>query len=140
MKINLIKETKVRIPVTQIKKMFEIISEEETEPGSKSTVNLIFSTAGTIKKLNSKYRQKDKVTDVLTFNIDEISEEDGIFGEIYISVSTAKDQAASYGASLSEEILRLFCHGMLHLFGYDHMNKKEEKTMKEKEELFLAGI
>ena len=80
------------------------------------------------------------MTDVLSFNIDEISQEDGIFGEIYISVSAARKQAFSYGATLNEEILRLFCHGMLHLFGYDHMNKKDEKIMKEKENLFLTGV
>ena len=50
-------------------------------------------------------------------------------GDIFISVDHAKMQASEYGHSLRREMCFLFCHGCLHLLGYDHMTEEEEKEM-----------
>ncbi len=140
MKLVVYKETKVRIPQTKLKKIFQLISEEETEPGSSCRVNLILTTDSKIKELNRNYRNKEKATDVLSFNIDTPDITNGTFGEIYISSATAKKQAKEYGASLAEELLRLFCHGLLHLFGYEHKTDWQETIMKKKEDYFLTLV
>jgi len=69
-----------------------------------------------MRKLNLKYRKKDKTTDVLSFEIDE----GGILGDIYISLPTAKKQAKMYNVTLKDELVRLAVHGTLHVLGYTH--------------------
>lgn len=69
-----------------------------------------------MRKLNLKYRKKDKTTDVLSFNIDE----GGVLGDIYISLPTAKKQAKMYNVTLKDELVRLAVHGTLHVLGYTH--------------------
>ena len=50
-------------------------------------------------------------------------------GDVYISIDKAKSQSVEYGHSLLRELCFLAVHGMLHLLGYDHMNKDDEKIM-----------
>ncbi len=100
----------------------------------------------TIKDLNYQYRNKDYVTDVLSFplidNFDmKFSEEQIIaLGDIVISLDKAKEQAKEYGHSVEREVGFLVAHSMLHLLGYDHMVEDEEKIMFEKQEDILNTI
>ncbi len=98
-------------------------------------VNIIIADDPTLRKLNKAYRGLARPTDVLSFPADS---DLGILGEIYISVDTARRQAADYGATLREEILRLVCHGILHLCGYDHHRPTDEKAMKAREDKYLS--
>ena len=91
-----------------------------------------------IHKINKKYRDVDKETDVISFafldddeNRDNTLHSKGVvpLGDIYISVDKAKEQAESYGHSLERELSFLYVHGLLHLLGYDHQNELEEKEM-----------
>lgn len=90
----------------------------------------------TIRKINKKYRKKDAPTDVVslswTVNESAVSAFDGadnMLGEIFISVDTAEKQADEYGWRLKEEVIFLFVHGLLHVFGFDHQNERDKKTM-----------
>ena len=60
-----------------------------------------------------------------------------ILGDIYISLEKAHSQAEEYGHSFKREICFLAVHGFLHLLGYDHMEKEEEKIMFARQELIL---
>ena len=83
-----------------------------------------------IKSINRKYRKINKVTDVISFaNRDNDSIKIPLLGEIYICLEKAKKQAKEYNHSLQRELCFLFTHGLLHLLGYDHMTKKDEKIM-----------
>ena len=140
MKLQVHKETAVRTPATRLKKLFELVTEEEAEPGAAGRVNLVFTDDKRLRKLNRDFRSKDKTTDVLSFNIDEPDDARAVFGEIYISVPFARRQAGGYGGTLNEEILRLFCHGLLHLYGYDHQKPAETKTMEQRHEEYLKKL
>ncbi len=90
----------------------------------------------TIRKINKKYRKKDVPTDVVSLSyIENVRNKavsfpvDDLIGEIFISVETAKKQADEYGWSLNEELIFLFVHGLLHVFGFDHMNESDKKIM-----------
>jgi probable rRNA maturation factor len=74
-----------------------------------------------IHELNKQYRNKDYATDVLSFNINETSE-DGTFylGDIVVNKEQAARQAGEYGNTLEEEISDLTAHGILHLLGIHH--------------------
>lgn len=100
----------------------------------KLPANIIFSDDRFLKNLNRKFRRIDKATDVLSFTADA---EEGITGEIYISIDTARRQAKEYGTTIREEVLRLVCHGALHLCGFDHRRQAETDRMKKKENSYL---
>lgn len=137
MKLRIYKEVSVRLPRQRISSLFSLIVDEEAEPDSRATVHLVFTDDVQLQQLNREFRAKDTPTDVLSFNLDNTSEAGAVFGEIYISVPTAIRQAESYGAGNAEELLRLTCHGLLHLFGYDHLTAAEADDMKARESRFL---
>jgi len=85
-----------------------------------------------IKELNKTYREKDEVTDVLSFPIDE-----ELLGEVIISLPRAVEQAEDYGHSLRREVAFLMVHGLLHIIGYDHKNNADKTEMRQAEEEFL---
>lgn len=96
------------------------------------TFNIIFVNNDYIHKLNKDYRNIDRETDVITFALeddDTFNPEERILGDIYISIDKAKSQSVEYGHSLMRELCFLSVHGMLHLLGYDHMEKEEERVM-----------
>jgi len=94
-----------------------------------------------IREINREYRDKDKVTDVISFAIEEDEDDllkefdmEGItiprdLGDIFISYDKAVEQAEEYGHSVERELGFLMVHGFLHLNGYDHMTDEDEKRM-----------
>ena len=108
--------------------------------------NVIIVNNEEIHDLNKNYRNIDKPTDVITFALEDYKDNFKVnirmLGDIYISYDKVISQALEYGHSKEREICFLAIHGILHLLGYDHMNKKDEKKMFElqKELLDKYGI
>ena len=106
-------------------------------------VSVSFVSNEEIKNINRDYRDKDSVTDVISFALEEdevnIIPDDAprTLGDIVISSDRAKEQAADYGHSYRRELLFLSLHGFLHLLGYDHMESDEEAVMNGKQEEIL---
>lgn len=111
-------------------------------------VSVSFITSEEIQQLNAQYRQKDSVTDVLSFPLGENGKYDKnestgacILGDIVICVSKAVEQAEFYGHTIQREIGFLTVHSMLHLLGYDHEpGGLEAVKMREKEETVLLKL
>ena len=87
-----------------------------------------------IRQINRDNRDIDKVTDVISFALldggeEYLYEENIELGDIFINRNRVLSQAEDYGHSVKREFVFLFVHGLLHLFGYDHMNEKDEKVM-----------
>ncbi len=137
MKLNIFRETAGRVPVKRLKKLFDKLSTEEKKPGWSGEVNLIFVDDARIRALNRQFRKIDKVTDVLAFTIDHPDSDQCVFGEVYVSLPTAARQAEQYGATPADELVRLSCHGLLHLFGYDHNKKRDAQQMSALEDYYL---
>lgn len=96
---------------------------------AKGIINLVLVDDPEIRRLNKKFRKKDKATDVLSFEMGE----DGVLGDIAISEPTTKRNAKRYGVTYRQELKRLVVHGVLHLLGYDHgkeMRRAEETYQK----------
>ena len=94
--------------------------------------NIIIVDNSYINKLNKEYRNVDRETEVITFDLEDdktFNPEIRILGDIYISIDKARSQSIDYGHSLLRELSFLAVHGFLHLLGYDHMNKEEEEVM-----------
>lgn len=103
-----------------------------------------------IRSLNNEYRGIDRVTDVLSFpqydDIEELAadivdpETEALLGDVVICYDRAAEQAEEYGTGLTRELVYLFCHSILHLLGYDHMEDDERRIMREREELIMGQI
>jgi probable rRNA maturation factor len=137
MRLNIFKQTGGRVPLKRLERMFEKLSIEEKKPGWRGTVNLIFINDKEIQALNRQFRRINKPTDVLAFNIDHPNDDESVFGEVYVSIPTATRQAKQAGSALAEELVRLSCHGLLHLFGYDHVKVRDAAQMQALEDYFV---
>lgn len=129
------------------KKVLKLLFKKENF-GSVS-LGIVFVDGGTIRKLNKKFRKKDKITDVLSFpelekgGFSKIKDKEKVeLGEVVICLDKAKKQAKHFGNTFEEEVLRLLVHGILHLFGYEHegVSKAVAKKMFEAEENILKHI
>ncbi len=102
---------------------------------------VIFVNLEEIQRINKEYRGIDKVTDVISFALedrkDNINMDMHILGDIYICIPKMIEQANSYGHSIKRELSFLTVHGLLHLLGYDHMTKEDEEKMFGLQELIL---
>ena len=103
--------------------------------------SIIFVDNETIHRINKEYRGMDKVTDVISFAFEDngklVYNNVRLLGEIYICIPRMKEQAKEYGHSEKRELSFLAVHGLLHLLGYDHMKKEDEKVMFSLQELIL---
>ena len=138
-------ETDEKLDLEAEKKLIEFALKHENL--TNVTFNVIFVDGKTIREINKNYRNIDRETDVISFALEEgeenINFEFGrLLGDIYICTSKMKEQAKEYGHSEKREMGFLTIHGLLHLLGYDHMNKEEEKIMfdKQKEILDAYGL
>ena len=96
-----------------------------------------------IKKLNKKYRGKDKATDVLAFgqtkNFPALPKNE--LGEVVISLGVVKKNAKKYNVAFKKELAQILIHGILHLLGYNHeKSKTEAKKMEKKQKYYLSQI
>lgn len=109
-----------------------------------------------MRELNFTFRKKDKPTDVLSFpqytpgqirGTTPLREAAGTYlGDLVISSETTRRQAARFGVTVREELVRLIVHGILHLIGYDHegVPARQAQAMRRREravrELVVTGI
>lgn len=106
--------------------------------------NVIIINNEEIHKINKEYRGIDRPTDVISFALEDYKDikyenDYRVLGDIYISIDKVREQAKEYGHSEKRELAFLAVHGLLHLLGYDHMEKEDEKVMFSKQELILDG-
>lgn len=118
-----------------------LIKHKEKKEFDDLRVGLVIVSDEQIREANKKYRNKDKVTDVLSFEFMTgefvLPDKKKYLGEILISYSEAVRQAKQMRISIKKRLTQLFIHGLLHLLGYDHKKEKEIKEMKELEKLFF---
>ena len=132
MKIGLFNETEINVD-EYFKIMRKVLKHGlEKLDLKKVEFNVIIVDNNYIHELNRDYRHIDRETDVITFALEDdktFNPKERILGDIYISIDKAISQSEEYGHSLKRELCFLAVHGLLHLLGYDHMDKKDEEVM-----------
>ena len=116
----------------RIKKWIEKTINSEGKKGE--TINIILTSNNNIKSLNRKYLKRNYITDIIAFNYNRGNI---ISGDLFLNPDTIKKNAGKYKTKISEEILRVIIHGVLHLIGYNDSNNDEKLLMREKENFFL---
>ena len=109
----------------------------------KCEFNIIIVDNEKIQMINREYRHIDRETDVISFafedNMDVCYKDFRLLGDIYISIDRCYSQALEYGHSREREICFLATHGILHLLGYDHIEKEDEEVMNSLQNELLDG-
>lgn len=124
-----------------------IYTAEQEEVDSNSELSVTFVSNDEIQKINREWRGKDQATDVISFAMEELGEDEIDFGlledepivlgDLIISVERCREQAAEYGNHFERELGFLAVHGFLHLLGYDHIEKADEEVMTKRQEEIL---
>jgi probable rRNA maturation factor len=108
-------------------------------------LSVVLCDDATIHALNRDYRHKDKPTDVLAFAMREGEGAEhahgahGVLGDVVISLDTAARQARAHARTLDAEVTMLLAHGLLHLLGFDHVTRTEERRMTARTDLLCAA-
>lgn len=97
-------------------------------------INII--SGSDIHLINKSYLNHNYTTDIITFNYSNTLNQ--IDGEIFISIDDALYNSKKFKVTLSEELVRLVIHGILHLLGYDDQNRSDKKIMKQLENKLLS--
>lgn len=121
----------VRAPIVEA--VSRVLLHEKVSDGS---VNVVLVDDEELLALNRRHLAHDYYTDVITFGL----EDSPLEGEIYISVDRAREQAATFGIRLGEEVRRLAVHGALHLAGYSDDTDTGRRQMTALEDRYLGQI
>ncbi len=110
-------------------------------------LGIVLVDEAAMEQLHVQWMDEPGPTDVLSFPMDELrpGTEDalsppGLLGDIVLCPQVATGQATAAGHSLTDELLLLTCHGLLHLLGFDHAEPHEEKEMFGIQGEILAGF
>lgn len=134
-------ESLIRKAVDQVGRMCRLSPDCE--------VNVVIVDADDIKELNCVYRGEDRVTDVLSFGMMEMHEDepeyeipepDNMLGDIVICMEKVLAQSEEYGHTPQRELAYLTVHGMLHLLGYNHEDESERTLMRSMEDKLMEGL
>ena len=110
--------------------------------GKKISFSLLLSNSKNIKKLNKKFRNKNKPTDILSFPINKkikISKQTYI-GDIIISYNFINKPKSQTVELFKKKLIKIFIHGFLHLLNFDHVKNKDYKKMLKEEELIYQSV
>lgn len=117
---------------------------ERAVPILKHGVEVSFVTSREIKKMNLRFRGKNRSTDVLSFSfahqvIKGQPSGFSLVGQMYLSPEVIREQAERFKTPFRVEFMRMFIHGMLHCAGLDHQKKNEARNMFDLQEKILRN-
>ena len=131
-----------------IKRAVKLTLDHLKQEHKKMLISIAFVLGEEIKDLNKRTREKDQVTDVLSYpnhtlkpfdRIDVNCEDNYIgkyvfLGDMAICLSQAEEQALEFGHSLQDEVVKLVVHSVLHMMGFDHIDDDDYRVMNQEEE------
>ena len=108
----------------------------------KISLTILLSNNKNIKKLNKKFRNKNKATDVLSFPSEKKIniKKSPYIGDIVISYDFMNEPKTLSILEFKSKVTKIFIHGFLHLLGYDHIKLKDFKVMLIEEEIIYQNI
>jgi probable rRNA maturation factor len=111
----------------------KILLVENKELGN---LNFVFCSDKYLCEINLKYLNHDFLTDIITFDFSEKSNE--ISGDLFISIERVKENSRTYNSSFISELYRVIGHGVLHLIGYNDKTPEEALIIRSKEDYYLS--
>jgi len=101
-----------------------------------------FASNEAVQQLNAEWRNKDKVTDVLSFPMQDSNDLDAdeSLGDMILAIPFVQDEAKRLNLSVEAHCMHLIAHATLHLLGYDHINDDEAETMQRLENQVMSKL
>ena len=125
----------IKDPNIYLKNRLKVLSKAPFFKNKNHEFSVLLTNNKMMKKLNFKFRKKNKTTDVLSFPI-VIKEKKKIYvGDIAISYEIIKKRSEK--TSFFLEFDKMWIHGYLHLIGYDHKKLNDYRTMLKREKIIL---
>lgn len=135
MGVEINNESGVDLPDEELVRLARFVF-EELYLHPQTELSIILADREAMEKLHLEWMDEPGATDVLSFPMDELRPGTiarpapaGLLGDIVICPQVAQEQAVAGGHSLSDEMLLLTTHGLLHLLGYDHEEPEEKAEM-----------
>ena len=128
-------KNKIKNPKNYFKKKLHKLSKIALFKKKNQEFSILLTNAKKMKSLNSKFRRKNKSTDVLSFPIKNVVKNDSYIGDIAICFEIINKRSKSSNFFL--EFDKMWIHGYFHLIGYDHKKLKDFKKMSKKENSIL---
>ena len=128
-------KNKLTKPTNYITERLKKLSRLSQFKNKKQEFTIFLTNNNKIKKLNKKFRKKNKPTDVLSFPISNMYKKKFYIGDIAISFEIINKR--SKFTNFSIEFDKMWIHGYLHLVGYDHKKLKDFRKMIKKENFIL---
>ncbi len=121
------------------------VLEEEGVDSEFLEISVSFVNAEEVQQLNWDYRQRDRVTDVLSFPQylcpgDIPRGQPALLGDVVICLDKIQSQARELGHSTRRELVYLFIHSLLHLLGYDHEVQGDKEKMRKREKEIMTKM
>ena len=103
---------------------------------------LLLSNNKNIKKLNKRFRRRNKPTDVLSFPFNKKSRilKKTYIGDIIISYNFMNNPKLQNQENFKEKVIKTFIHGFLHLVGFDHIKSSDYKKMLKEEKMIYNSV
>ena len=131
-----IKNLQKKIPISpkKIKELIRKVVSSERKPAPAGEIAVCFVDGRMIRRLNRKYHSRDRVTDVLAF---DLGGNGRMLADIFVSTDTAISNAKIFKTTPAYENQLYSVHGLLHILGYDDHNAKDRAVMRDKERYYL---
>ena len=133
---------KIKKPDVFFKSLVQIFPKKYRFIKKEVSLTILLSNNKNIKKLNKKFRNKNKSTDVLSFPSEKKIniKKSAYIGDIVVSYEFMNKPKALSALEFKSKVTKIFIHGFLHLLGYDHIKLKDFKEMLIEEEKIYKTI
>ena len=108
----------------------------EAEGTFVNELTYVFCSDEYLHRMNVEFLNHDTFTDIITFDASEGQE--GLTGELYVSVERVADNAQSFDVAFHLELARVLVHGLLHLCGYSDKNELQQTEMRKIENQYIS--
>ena len=146
MKIELINDHYQTIPEAfkkeEISKLVNLVLEKTgSESFENKQINIKYTSEEEIQILNEKFYKKKGITNVLAFtnHLKFPDEEANLIGEIALCIKQIEREARIYKKAIETRLKHMIVHGVLHLLGFDHKEKKDQLEMEKLESDIISG-
>lgn len=135
MSIQICNTTRKKLPVSSLQKAVQVVI--EGEGCSVVAVTAVYCGDRLSRRINKEYLGHDYSTDTITF---ALGEGPGIEGEFYIAIPVVAANAVRFNVDFFQELMRVTIHSVLHLAGYLDGTDDERRSMRKKEDYYLACL
>ena len=129
---------KVKKPDKYIKSKLKKLSKAPNFKNKKQDFTIFLTNNKKMKRLNKKFRNKNKTTDVLSFPIKNVYKKNNYIGDVALSFEIINRRSKS--STFNIEFDKMWIHAYLHLIGFDHKKIKDFKKMNKKENLIFQYL